>query len=178
MHNELKAFLALCIYICIMCWKAIWKKNGKAVKGLRAAAETVELSEGTFWKFLHTTESCQNSCYLTPWLLYEYIYAQSEKAFNSQCKHSIVLTHVFFKKWTITPLKKSPSADFDGFPLCIRVSDPLAVNSLSKGDSSPTRCSLPWANWNDGCCRGLCRSRASPCQNCMCNLQCHSENIK
>ena len=39
MHNELKAFLALCIYICIMCWKAIWKKNGKAVKGL---------SEGTF----------------------------------------------------------------------------------------------------------------------------------
>ena len=55
MHNELKAFLALCIYICIMCWKAIWKKNGKAVKGL---------SEGTFWKFLHSTESCQNSCYL------------------------------------------------------------------------------------------------------------------
>ena len=48
MHNELKAFLALCIYICIMCWKAIWKKYGKAVKGLRAAAETVELSEGTF----------------------------------------------------------------------------------------------------------------------------------
>ena len=34
MHNELKAFLALCIYICTMCWKAIWKKNGKAVKGL------------------------------------------------------------------------------------------------------------------------------------------------
>ena len=142
MHNELRAFLALCIYICIMCWKAIWKKNGKAVKGLRAAAETVELSEGTFWKFLHTTESCQNSCYLTPWLLYAYIYAQSEKAFNLQCKHSIVLTHVFFKKWTITPLKKSPSADFNGVPLCIRISDPLAVNSLSKGDSFPTRCSL------------------------------------
>ena len=158
MHNELKAFLALCIYICIMCWKAIWKKNGKAVKGL---------SEGTFWKFLHTTESCQNSCYLTPWLLYAYIYAQSEKAFNSQCKHSIVLRHVFFKKWTITPLKKSSSANFDGVPLCIRVSDPLAVNSLSKGDTSPTKRSLPRANRTGGCCRGLCRIQAPPCQNCM-----------
>ena len=118
MHNELKAFLALCIYICIMCWKAIWKKNGKAVKGLSEgtfwkflhATESCQsscyLSEGTFWKFLHTTESCQNSCYLTPWLLYAYIYAQSEKAFNSQCKHSIILTHVFFKKWTITTPEK------------------------------------------------------------------------
>ena len=65
-------------------------KNVKAVKGL---------SKGTLGKFLHfTTESCQNPCYLTPWLLYAYIYAQSEKAFNSQCKHSIVLRHVFFKK--------------------------------------------------------------------------------
>ena len=42
MHNELKAFFALCIYICIMCWQVIWEKNGKAVKGL---------SEGTLWKF-------------------------------------------------------------------------------------------------------------------------------
>ena len=33
-HNELKAFFALCIYICIMCWQAIWEKNVKAVKGL------------------------------------------------------------------------------------------------------------------------------------------------
>ena len=104
MHNELKAFLALCIYICIMCWKAIWKKNGKAVKGL---------SEGTCWKFLHKTESCQNSCYLTPWLLYAYIYAQSEKAFNSQCKHSIVLRHVFFnnppEKIALGRLWRSPA---------------------------------------------------------------------
>ena len=36
---------------------------------------------------------------LTLWPLYAYIYAQSEKAFNSQCKHSIILRHVFFKKW-------------------------------------------------------------------------------
>ena len=51
-------------------------------------------------KVLHfTTESCQNSSYLTLWPLYAYIYAQSEKAFNSQCKHSIVLRHMFFKKW-------------------------------------------------------------------------------
>ena len=28
-----------------------------------------------------------------------YIYAQSEKAFNSKCKHSILLRHLFFKKW-------------------------------------------------------------------------------
>ena len=34
MHNELKAFFALCIYICIMCWHVIWEINGKAVKGL------------------------------------------------------------------------------------------------------------------------------------------------
>ena len=179
MHNELKAFLALCIYICIMCWKAIWKKNGKAVKGLsegtfwkflhttESCQNSCYLSEGTFWKFLHTTGSCQNSCYLTPWLLYAYIYAQSEKAFNSQCKHSIVLRHVFFKKWTITPLKKSSSANFDGVPLCIRVSDPLAVNSLSKGDTSPTKRSLPRANRTGGCCRGLCWIQAPPCQNCM-----------
>ena len=165
MHNELKAFLALCIYICIMCWKAIWKKNDKAVKGL---------SEGTCWKFLHKTESCQNSCYLTPWLLYAYIYAQSEKAFNSQCKHSIVLRHVFFNN----PLKKLPSADFDGVPLCIQVSDPLMVNLLSKGDTSPTRCSLLRANQTGRCCGGLRRSWAPPCQNSMCNWQCHSENIK
>ena len=51
-------------------------------------------------KVLHfTTESCQNSSYLTLWPLYAYIYAQSEKAFNSQCNYSIVLRHVFFKKW-------------------------------------------------------------------------------
>ena len=51
-------------------------------------------------KVLHfTTESCQNSSYLTLWLLYAYIYVQSEKAFNLQCKHSIVLRHMFFKKW-------------------------------------------------------------------------------
>ena len=162
-----------------MCWKAIWKKNGKAVKGLsegtfwkflhttESCQNSCYLSEGTFWKFLHTTGSCQNSCYLTPWLLYAYIYAQSEKAFNSQCKHSIVLRHVFFKKWTITPLKKSSSANFDGVPLCIRVSDPLAVNSLSKGDTSPTKRSLPRANRTGGCCRGLCWIQAPPCQNCM-----------
>ena len=34
MHNELKAFFTLCIYICIMCWHVIWKKNAKAAKGL------------------------------------------------------------------------------------------------------------------------------------------------
>ena len=34
MHNELKAFFALCIYICKMCWQVIWKKNVKVVKGL------------------------------------------------------------------------------------------------------------------------------------------------
>ena len=43
------------------------EKNGKAVKGL------------------------------TPWLLYAYIYVQSEKAFSPQCKQSIVLRHVFSK---------------------------------------------------------------------------------
>ena len=64
-------------------------------------------------------------------------------------------------------LKKSPSADFDGVPLCIPVSNPLAVNSLSKGDTSPTRCSLPQANQTDRCCGGLRRSRAPPCQNCL-----------
>ena len=125
------------------------------------------LSEGTFWKFLHTTESCQNSSYLTPWLLYAYIYAQSEKAFNSQCKHSTVLRHVFFKKWTITPLKKLPLANFDRVPLCIQVSDLLTVNSLSKGNTSPTRRSLPRMNRTGRCCRGLCQSQAPPCQNCM-----------
>ena len=179
MHNELRAFLALCIYICIMCWKAIWKKNGKAVKGLRAAAETVELSEGTFWKFLHTTESCQNSCYLTPWLLYAYIYAQSEKAFNLQCKHSIVLTHVFFKKWTITTPEKIALSWLQWSPTL----HPNKRSSCSKltieGGLLPYQMQFTaWANWTDGCCRGLCRSRAPPCQNCMCNLQCHSENIK
>ena len=40
--TSMKAFFALCIYICIMCWQVIWKKNGKAVKGS---------SEGTLWKF-------------------------------------------------------------------------------------------------------------------------------
>ena len=51
-------------------------------------------------KVLHfTTESCQNSSYLTLWPLYAYIYAQSEKAFNLQCRHSIILRHMFFKKW-------------------------------------------------------------------------------
>ena len=35
-----------------------------------------------------------------------YIYAQSEKAFNSQCKHSIVLRHVFFKKVNNNPPEK------------------------------------------------------------------------
>ena len=69
--------------------------------------------------------------------------------------------------FSITPLKKLPSADFDGVPLRIRVSNPLAVNSLSKGDTSPTRRSLPWANRTDRCCGGLCRSRAPPCQNCL-----------
>ena len=106
-HNELKAFFALCIYICIMCWQAIWEKNVKAVKGL---------SKGTLGKFLHfTTESCQNPCYLTPWLLYAYIYAQSEKAFNSQCKHSIVLRHVFFKKWTIAAVSDRKSIASSGW---------------------------------------------------------------
>ena len=104
---------------------------------------------------------------LTPWLLYAYIYAQSEKAFNSQCKHSIVLRHVFFKKWTITPLKKSPLANFDRVPLRIWVSDSLTVNSLSKGDTSPTRHSLSWVNRTDRCCGGLRWSRAPPCQNCL-----------
>ena len=33
MHNELKAFFTLWIYIYV-CWQAIWKKNAKAVKGL------------------------------------------------------------------------------------------------------------------------------------------------
>ena len=68
------------------------EKNGKAVKGL---------SERTLWKFLHFTKSCQNPCHLTPWLLYAYIYAQSEKAFSPQSKQSIVLRHVFSKKWAI-----------------------------------------------------------------------------
>ena len=90
-----------------------------------------------------------------------------KKAFNLQCKHSIILRHVFFKKWTITPLKKLPLADFDRVPLCIRVSNLLAVNSLSKGDTSPTRCSLPQANRTGRCCGGLHQSRAPPCQNCL-----------
>ena len=69
--------------------------------------------------------------------------------------------------FSITPLKKLPSADFNGVPLCIRVSDPLAVNLLLKGDTSPTRRSLPRANRTDRCCGGLRRSRAPPCQNCL-----------
>ena len=44
MHNELKAFFALCIYICIMCWHVIWKKNGKAVKGLKEAEKMSDLA--------------------------------------------------------------------------------------------------------------------------------------
>ena len=64
--------------------------------------------------------------------------------------------------FSITPLKKLPLADFNGVPLCIQVSDPLAVNSLSKGDTSPTRRSLPRANRTDRCCGGLRRSRAPP----------------
>ena len=69
--------------------------------------------------------------------------------------------------FSITPLKKLPLADFDGVLLCIQVSDPLAVNSLSKGDTSPTRHSLPRVNQTDRCCGGLPRSRAPPCQNCL-----------
>ena len=33
MHNELKAFFALCIYICIMCWHISGKKMVKQSKG-------------------------------------------------------------------------------------------------------------------------------------------------
>ena len=69
--------------------------------------------------------------------------------------------------FSITPLKKLPSADFNGVPLCIRVSDPLAVNLLLKGDTSPTRRSLPRVNRTDRCCGGLRQSRAPPCQNCL-----------
>ena len=69
--------------------------------------------------------------------------------------------------FSITPVKKLPLADFNGVPLCIQVSDPVAVNSLSKRDTSPTRRSLPRANRTDRCCGGLRRSRAPPCQNCL-----------
>ena len=61
-------------------------------------------------KVLHfTTESCQNSSYLTLCPLYAYIYAQSEKAFNSQCKHSIILRHMFFKKWKMIAASEQKS---------------------------------------------------------------------
>ena len=69
--------------------------------------------------------------------------------------------------FSITPLKKLPLADFDRVPLRIQVSDPLAVNSLSKGHTSPTRRSLPRVNRTDRCCGGLRQSRAPPCQNCL-----------
>ena len=61
-------------------------------------------------KILHfTTESCQNSSYLTLWPLYAYIYAQSEKAFNLQCKHTIVLRQVFFKNWKMITARERKS---------------------------------------------------------------------
>ena len=90
MHNELKAFVTLSIYICIMCWQVIWNKMVKQSKG-----QVKELYES----FALYHRKLSKLFLLNPLTaLCIYIYAQSEKAFKSQCKHSIVLRHVFFKK--------------------------------------------------------------------------------
>ena len=101
-------------------------------------------------KVLHfTTESFQNSSYLTPWPLYAYIYAQSEKAFNSQCNYFIILRHVFFKKWKMiaaSERKSVISIDWCGIWLSslfwpsfmgVGVSDPFYTLSHCKRPRKP-----------------------------------------
>ena len=93
MSIEVKAILTLSIYICIMCWQTKWTKNGKAVKGL---------SEGTLWTFLYFTKSCQKCCYLTPWLLYAYIYMRNLVKLSAHNVNSPSSSgHVFSKTWAI-----------------------------------------------------------------------------
>ena len=58
MHNELKAFFTLCIYICIMCWQVIWKKNGKVVKGLKKYSKQKMKMTKTM-----TADILKESCY-------------------------------------------------------------------------------------------------------------------
>ena len=78
-----------------------------------------------------------------------YIYAQSEKAFNSQCKHSIVLRHVFFKKWKMiaaSERKSVISIDWCGIWLPslfwpsfmgVGASDPIYTLSHPQGPRKP-----------------------------------------
>ena len=67
-------------------------------------------------------------------------------------------------------LKKSPSADFNGVLLCIRVSDPLAVNSLSKGDLPyQTQFTASKSDWQ--MLQGTPLKSGTPCQNCTTRFQ-------
>ena len=80
----------------------------KNIHQTRKVNQGRKVSKIKFHKYYHY-DSHPSVYSLTLWPLYAYIYAQSEKAFNSQCKHSTVLRHVFFKKWKMTAASERKS---------------------------------------------------------------------